>query len=238
MRLPFSDEIVEPRPSASVLVVRDAPLQVLMMRRPAKGTFAGALVFPGGTVDPEDHDSPITTVDDRSGADRAQRIAGIRETFEETGLTIASDAALSGPRSEFSAIALEAGASFDLDALHEFGHWITPVGFSRRYDVHFYLAEAPAGAEAVVEGDEVVSFEWVSPASATARVADGDNTIMFPTLMNLQRLAESTTVAEAIAAVAAREPFTVTPVLTRVGDDARLSIPAEAGYSVTEYDGV
>ncbi len=55
--------------------------EVLLIRRPDRGSFAGAWVFPGGKVEPDDR---------RSGASESEdaRRAGIRETQEEVGLTI------------------------------------------------------------------------------------------------------------------------------------------------------
>ena len=48
---------VEPRPSATVIVLRGrSPFEVLMMRRPGGAEFApNAYVFPGGSVHAEDH---------------------------------------------------------------------------------------------------------------------------------------------------------------------------------------
>ncbi|MGJ9403457.1 NUDIX hydrolase [Arthrobacter sp. KK5.5] len=69
--------------AATVVLLRDSatgPEVLLLERLRHKGSFAGAWVFPGGYVDPEDrHD------DD---SDAAARRAGARETFEETGLRI------------------------------------------------------------------------------------------------------------------------------------------------------
>ena len=78
-------------PAATVLVLRDSAdgaddtgssLEVLMVQRNAKGTFASAWVFPGGKVDPEDFD-------DSGDVEIASRYAAVRESFEEADLTIA-----------------------------------------------------------------------------------------------------------------------------------------------------
>lgn len=62
-----------PVPAASVIVLRDGPLEVLLLRRNDNSSFVpGAWVFPGGAIDdgerPED--------------------AAIREAFEEAGLRL------------------------------------------------------------------------------------------------------------------------------------------------------
>ncbi len=54
---------VTPRPAATIMLLRDADdgvdrrLEVLLLRRSGRTPFApGAHVFPGGAVDPGDHD--------------------------------------------------------------------------------------------------------------------------------------------------------------------------------------
>lgn len=67
--------------AGTVVLLRDrgdAP-EVLILRRPSRGSFAGAWVFPGGLV--EDGDRATGA----SGQDAA-RIAAARECFEEVGL--------------------------------------------------------------------------------------------------------------------------------------------------------
>jgi 8-oxo-dGTP pyrophosphatase MutT (NUDIX family) len=74
---------VEPVPAASVILLRDAPagLEVLMLRRTAKASFAAdAWVFPGGRIDPEDGVDP--------GSVDAARRGAARETREEAGIVI------------------------------------------------------------------------------------------------------------------------------------------------------
>jgi len=75
--------------AGTVVLVRPAArrFEVLLMRRPERGSFAGAWVFPGGKVEEAD----------RVGGDEMDdaRRAGIRETFEEVGLVVADLAVLS-----------------------------------------------------------------------------------------------------------------------------------------------
>jgi 8-oxo-dGTP pyrophosphatase MutT (NUDIX family) len=92
------------RPAATLLLVRDAEagLEVFMMRRHPDSDFAGgAYVFPGGGVDPGDHDPELgrrcASRTDRSasaalGLERgglAYWVAAIRECFEESGVLFA-----------------------------------------------------------------------------------------------------------------------------------------------------
>lgn len=65
-----------------MLLLRDGAdgLEVLMLQRPARGTFPSAWVYPGGKVDPEDGHA-----DDEEAA---ARVAAAREVLEETELTV------------------------------------------------------------------------------------------------------------------------------------------------------
>ncbi len=66
---------VTPLPAASVLVVRNDPFEVLLLRRSDQSSFVpGAWVFPGGTADAAD------------GGDL--RVTAARETLEETGIVV------------------------------------------------------------------------------------------------------------------------------------------------------
>ena len=67
--------MLEPLPAASLILLRDAPLQVLMIRRHAQASFVPDFwVFPGGMAE------------ERDGGDL--RVTAIRETVEETAIGI------------------------------------------------------------------------------------------------------------------------------------------------------
>jgi 8-oxo-dGTP pyrophosphatase MutT (NUDIX family) len=232
-----------PRLAATLLLVRDDPFEVLMVRRHARAVFASALVFPGGAVDPDDSADAwlplITGAEQLSARDRAIRIAAARETYEEVALSLAVDAegrpCRLGPAPFRDAVAA-AHAHLELGSLVPFGHWITPEGEPRRFDTHFFIAAAPDGQEAVSDGDETVSLEWVQPAEMIGRAQAGERAVMFPTLMNLMRLAESANVADALRAARNRPVFTVHARIEERGDGSRhVVIPAEAGYAATEF---
>lgn len=70
-------------PAATVVLLRDAPdgsgLETLMLRRNAAVEFAGGMwVFPGGRIDPEDHEGATDLL-------AAARNASVREAQEEAG---------------------------------------------------------------------------------------------------------------------------------------------------------
>jgi 8-oxo-dGTP pyrophosphatase MutT (NUDIX family) len=104
------DVPVEPRPAATVVLLRDtsAGPEVLLLRRVRSSGFVpGAYVFPGGRVDADDSspalEARLTGLDGSTAAARlglevdavppalAYVLASIREAFEETGLLLARD---------------------------------------------------------------------------------------------------------------------------------------------------
>jgi 8-oxo-dGTP pyrophosphatase MutT (NUDIX family) len=98
------NDVLIPRPAATVTLVRDAPhgFEVLMMQRNFQSAFMpGMHVFPGGAVDDHDSSDEIAALCiglDDAGASRklgiesgglAYWIAAIRESFEEAGILLA-----------------------------------------------------------------------------------------------------------------------------------------------------
>jgi len=73
------------RTAATLVLMRDGAgaIEVLLLQRPDRGSFAGGWVFPGGKVEPVDAVS-----DD---LELTARNAAVRETAEETGLVAAPE---------------------------------------------------------------------------------------------------------------------------------------------------
>ena len=95
----------EPKPSATVVLVRDCPsrdgVQVFLLERTSSSDFPGAFVVPGGKIDIEDHSESIARITVGLTVKEASEILGLesgglaywiacmRECFEEAGLLIA-----------------------------------------------------------------------------------------------------------------------------------------------------
>ena len=233
MKPTTNGEIVAPRLAATVLLVRDGAegLQVFMVVRHHQIEFAsGALVFPGGKVDPEDYawagDDP----------EKAARIAAIRETHEECGVLLTRPASRAASDLPFYRRLQAENLSPALDALTLFAHWITPTILPKRFDTRFYIVAAPADQVAAHDGGEAVDSVWIEPNKALEQAAQGRRTLVLPTRLNLELLAFSATAEEAIAAARARRVFPIEPRASKTLNGYRLTIPADAGYSGSSFD--
>lgn len=247
----------EPVPAATILLLRDgdAGLEVFMVRRHHEIEFAaGALVFPGGKAAPGDFDPALLEfADDFSEWSRELQAVGaaaIREAFEEAGVLIArdqdtgelvSDARLAqlddyrerietGDTTLLSMLRQER-LRLACDQLVHFAHWITPKHMPRRYDTHFFLARTPVGHSGQHCGRESVDSLWVRPQEAIANRKTWR--IMFPTRLNLMKLAEVNTAHDALSRARKKRPVTVEPWVEETPDGKRLRIREDAGYGLT-----
>ncbi|HTU13119.1 MAG TPA: NUDIX hydrolase [Allosphingosinicella sp.] len=238
-------ELPEPVPAATLVLMRERAggwPELLVTERTGRMAFAaGALVFPGGRIDPEDREAARAFAQ----PDAAARIAAIRETVEETGLApgltpapgpAAAEALRAGlfAGRPFAQLLAEAGLGFDLDALTPFARWCPNFRETRRFDTLFFLAEAPADAPApVVAEAEAVRAFWAGAAEILAEVDAGRAHVIFPTRRNLERLARFGSIAEA-RADAARHPVTkITPWVEERSGAPHVCIPEGIGYPVT-----
>jgi 8-oxo-dGTP pyrophosphatase MutT (NUDIX family) len=234
----------EPIPAATVIVMRDrpgAPPELLMVERARAMSFAGgALVFPGGRVDPADRALAAVTPGDHDEA--AARIAAIRETIEEAGLGVGLDGGgdLTSVRAglhegrAFGELLHDAGLTLALDRLVPFARWL-PSGVRHRvFDTRFYVARAPEGVgEASADGSESVRCFWASAPDVLADADAGRATIIFPTRRNLERLATFACFDEAAAHAASHPMETITPWIEDRDGARHLCIPEGLGYPVT-----
>jgi 8-oxo-dGTP pyrophosphatase MutT (NUDIX family) len=248
-------------PSATILLLRDGSrgLEVFMVQRHHRIDFAtGAMVFPGGKVDPADSDPALAPrcrgTEALPEAMRPFYVAAIRETFEESGVLLArpsGEAALVGAdrlariearhrdalnRDErtLPEIAEAEDLELALDLLVPFAHWITPTFMPKRFDTWFFLVPAPPDHVALHDGGESVDSHWVRPEDAVAQAERGERTIIFPTLMNVKKLGRSHRVADAMEAAARDRIVTVLPEVVKTDRGPMMRLPVDAGYDVVE----
>lgn len=182
---------VEPRPAVSVIPVRDgaAGLEVFVQHRVSTMDFApGAVVFPGGRIDPVDAQNPapvseadlvellsvwgsstyVRQSDDPRLAVRTVLATGLREMAEETGVRL------------------------DPVELLPWDDWTTPPGFPKRFQVHFMVAHLPATdpRSPMNTTTEALESEWLTVREVLDRGNGGDLQVMTPTRVILQELAD------------------------------------------------
>ncbi|HEX6642067.1 MAG TPA: NUDIX domain-containing protein [Thermoanaerobaculia bacterium] len=184
---------VTPLPAASVIVLRDEPFEVLMLRRHEKSSFVpNAWVFPGGIA--EESDAELArAIGDGSLLD-TMRVTAARETFEETGVWLGAPLAdaerqrhdLLNGRLAFHE--LVAQAPLELTQLVWTSRWITPAGIPKRFDTYFFLATVSRDAIATAEQNEVTDVTWLHPSDALAKHKAREMQMVFPTLRNLEAL--------------------------------------------------
>jgi 8-oxo-dGTP pyrophosphatase MutT (NUDIX family) len=261
--MPDAADLADPnpsRPSATIMLVRDGAdgIEVFMVvrDRPMDGAM-GAVVFPGGKVDAEDRHPEhwVGLSAPQSHPELPYWLAAMRETFEEAGIVIARpEGATHGDiaperarrmvaehrdrlldrKVTFAAIIKGEHLVPALDHMVHFAHWQTPLGLPRRFDTHFFLVSAPDGQEPIHDGREMVDCFWTPPGRIVAEAAAGRRTLVPATRLNLELLAESRSVAEAMDRARARRVIMVRPerFRTEAGGWA-VRIPAEAGYRTT-----
>lgn len=178
-----------PVPAASLILIDHSGRvpRVLMGRRHASHVFhPDKYVFPGGRLEPQDRrmnaagalpaiveeklmkhltrPSPICA--------RAQALAAIRETFEETGMLVGSrayGAPPAPPAGTWREFAVQ-GVFPTLESLHFVARAITPPRFPRRFDTVFFYADARDIAAQVAghvgPSSELVETIWLPLAEA------------------------------------------------------------------------
>lgn len=157
------------RPAATVMLVRDAAagVEVFVLRRVAAMAFApGMTVFPGGAVDPADHDQTVAwagpdadwwakQLHQDPAAARSLVVAAVRELFEETGVLLAGGAG--GAAAEWPPGEQDSRALGDSIRLALIDHRIT-------------LAEALASVGLQLRADLLRPWaNWITPPGRTRR---------------------------------------------------------------------
>jgi 8-oxo-dGTP pyrophosphatase MutT (NUDIX family) len=217
---------VVPIPAASVLVLRDDPLEVLMIRRHERSSFVpNAWVFPGGAVDEGDFELSDGSVVN------TMRFAAARELFEETGVWLGlplRDCEEKRRRLLERSVTfreLFAEAPIDIDRLVWTARWITPVGVPKRFDTYFFLAFVGRDVVATAEQTEAVEVTWISPARAVERHMSGEFPLVFPTLKNLEAIVGFASSSPLIEARRKAEITTTRPVLIIENGQKKIVLP-------------
>jgi 8-oxo-dGTP pyrophosphatase MutT (NUDIX family) len=196
-----------PRPSGTVVVVRDADsgFELLLLERTPRDGEPQPWVFPGGKVDAAD----LHTGEDEVAAARR---AAAREALEEAGLAL------------------------DVETLVPISRWITPEISPKRFDTWFFLAPLRGAASVRVDGGEIQGHQWLSPREALALHEKKALRLAPPTYVTVTTLAVHAGVEPALQAYARCELPTFRPRIVRLSEGAVMLYPGDAGYDARDAD--
>jgi 8-oxo-dGTP pyrophosphatase MutT (NUDIX family) len=235
-------------PAATLILFRETEMGVvdhLFVERSATMVFAaGALVFPGGRVDDDDR-LIAQSWPNLDPEDAAARVAAIRETVEEAGIGIGFEPVLSEQAAQDLRVALADGTFFstwlttsshslDLEQLVPFARWRPNFRETRSFDARFYIARVPPEThEATVDTTENVHLFWSPARRVLERAELGDAHVIFPTMRNLERLAELSSFEDALSHLAEFPSQLIVPFVETRRGFPYLCIPDGAGYPIT-----
>lgn len=194
------------RLAATVMLARDAAdgVEFLMVRRSGRSSFApDALVFPGGTVDPEDYITPPGSWAARAASEFR---ATVSPSLTSTESPISEEDALAVVCAAVRELREEADVEISPDDVYLFSQWITPPSEPRRYNTFFFVARAPDGALGTADAVETHEARWITAQRALQNYANGELHLVYPTIKHLERaLAYGTT--DALLAFAKSKPI-------------------------------
>ena len=219
-----------PRDASTLVVARQARsgaargIEVFCVERQKGGFLGGAVVFPGGKLEPDDLDAgwePLCTPAPAIAASRAgdpgdavvQRglaIAACREALEEAAILPIAGAAPSHAQllewragiargGSLRSLLAQHGVRLDLGSLHPFARWVTPVAESRRYDTRFFLVVPTGDVTGAHDDQETTASFWATPAEVLERHRARELFLAPPTHRTLEVFAEAKDTAEALA---------------------------------------
>ncbi|WP_150254938.1 NUDIX hydrolase [Nocardiopsis deserti] len=272
------DGAVAPRPAATVMLLRPRggvrggsagdPMEVLLMRRVRSMGFApGAFVFPGGGVDARDADGDLPWTGPGPGEwartlgtdvrmARALVCAAVRETFEETGVLLASEPEHAGEGAitldtssedwerdrlglidrsrSFTEVLSRRGLVLRSEWLRAWSRWITPRAEPRRYDTWFFAAELPPGQASRDVGGEADLTRWTDPAEVRGEWEAGRMPMLPPTVVACAELADCRTLRG--VREARRDIVPIEPVVRKIGGQMRVVAPNGVDYPLPKPD--
>lgn len=255
------DQPVTPLPSSTVILLREQPdgFDVLMLERHHSVAFPGVHAFPGGVVDPGDHEhAGVVLPSDQTWAPAGQGdgpddahpywVAAVREVFEEVGILIATrdGRPLAGPLDDlhhglrarlhagepFAMLLAEAGLQVAADGLYYLARWITPPTNPRRFDTRFLVARLPEGQDACADGTETVSCRWMTPQAWLETWEADDLRLIPPTIRTLDDLARFDSIDAVLAHARSRQVCVIRP---EVDVEGRPTLTVPGGVAEEDF---
>ncbi|MEA2039150.1 MAG: hypothetical protein U9N82_04910 [Thermodesulfobacteriota bacterium] len=211
----------EVRLASTVILARQdkEELQIYLLKRSRRSGFMPSYyVFPGGTIDLEDHDPALCnehTENDPNAVSGlvdedfprqdaiAYCVAAVRETFEEAGVFLHDSGERdhgglqrmrerrvigSLPKGWLRDLVLSEGWVLNFSRLKRWSHWVTPELMPKRFDTRFFLSLMPLGQKCVPDNRETTHGIWINPEKALAANLKGETPLSPPTLVTLHEL--------------------------------------------------
>lgn len=216
-------------PAASTIVLRGDPFEILLMRKHERSSFVpGAWVFPGGAVEPEDHEI-ASRIANGDPALTAMKVCAVRELFEESGIWALGTGEKAMRADLLSGARTLAEMKLDVEAaiapLVWTARWITPVGVPKRFDTWFFLLPVAAQTMATADETEGVETVWLTPAEALRRHESDEMPLVFPTIKNLEALTQFSSATRLLESRSHAEIRTTEPILIVDGKNRRIVLP-------------
>ena len=200
--------VLPPIPAATVVLLREAEqsYEVLMLKKNSKITFGGMWVFPGGKIDPEDYG-------EENDLEFAARAAAVRETKEETGISVDS-----------------------ADFIH-FAHWTPPPGPQKRFATWFFIAKSTGVMSVEIDEGEIKDHQWIKPSDALAKHSAGDIDLVPPTWITLHHLSLYEMTDDVLDHFSKTTPKVYETRVVKASDGDRVAMwKGDAGYGDWDAD--
>lgn len=263
--------------AATVIVLREAALGFevfLVQRHRNSGFMANVYVYPGGKLDQSDcSEQAACRVRGLTAADACKRLnivpssflglglflAGVRETFEESGILLAcrsgseqwidltSEAQvarrfenyrrelISGDIS-LTEVAEREDLVISLENIGYFAHWITPYVENRRFDTRFFVTILPPNQRPLHDAVETTDSVWIRPEDALKRYLSNNLLLSPPTIRTLEQLAEFPSAQAVIEDAKIRKPPAILPYIRQFDGITQMLMPGDVDYPGKDPD--
>jgi 8-oxo-dGTP pyrophosphatase MutT (NUDIX family) len=256
-------EGVEPKDATTLILLRDGDdgVEIFCVQRHKKSGFlGGAIVFPGGKLDPADADpawkdhvtsfaAPAQSIARDEDQLRALAISACRETLEEAailpleGEPLSNDDVLAFRErvrngAKFFAEVVALGRELALSELVPFARWVTPTAEARRFDARFFVCKAPKGQLGAHDNHETTTSFWATPKQILERFVKKEIGLAPPTHRTAEILMSLGTTDKVFDYARSANLSPVCPILRQQkdakGETLALVLPGDPEHDVKE----
>ncbi|MEI6460157.1 MAG: hypothetical protein WCP04_14655 [Pseudomonadota bacterium] len=258
-----------PIAAATLALLREGsegPEVLMIRRRESLAAFGGLWVFPGGKLEAADrvHAEHLRTQSQalelaqntaqHSTETLPSRLAALRETFEETGLLLATSSnpsfteryqrhvadwrvGVTRDAFAFQSLLRAEQAHLAIETLAYWTRWLPPSETPKRFDTDFYVACAPDTQAVVVDASESIEYRWLPFDDAESIATHCAPVTLFMLLHLRLEYDRHGSVAALLSAALQRTPRTVT-VRRGVFNQQRYAVfPWDAHYAALSGEG-